>query len=91
MKIEGTTTTVTVQKFDVRPTEIFNALRREYWKAFGIKEDSAYIDPKKGVWCIWHNGHGSGLTEELRKATDEEKEIVHALSLLQSKLPVPKN
>ena len=40
---------------------------------------------KKGYLIQWHNTHGSGYDEEMRKATDEDKMVLKMITSVREK------
>ena len=81
-----TTHNVTV---DVSVAECFAAVETAAWSRLGGKRrprsshgGATYIN-NNGTWETWENTHGSGHTEEHEPATEAEKALDAALTLVK--------
>lgn len=81
MKVDAIVTTTEHRTVDVRVEEVFDAFWKKITKKFGVPTE-AYID-RNGLWETWDDvGHGSGIYDTVRKATEEEMNIVDAFKKL---------
>ena len=81
MEMKGSVTRVETVKVDISPRDMLEAMQKKWLQ--DIKQGGNYIN-SKGHWEDWTDtGHGSGITETYREATDEEKAIVAAFRTLR--------
>ena len=82
MKIKGTKRTIDHIDVEVAPFDALKAIEHVLKEKYRVGQDW-YIN-RNGQWEEWTDtGHGSGLTDIHRYATDEELEVAKALSTLK--------
>lgn len=81
MQMTGSVTRVETVKVDISPRDMIDAMEKRWLS--DIKQSGNYIN-QKGEWEDWTDtGHGSGITEIIREATDDEKSISQAFRTLR--------
>ncbi|MND58564.1 hypothetical protein D3C80_497260 [compost metagenome] len=81
MQMTGSVTRVETVKVDISPRDMIDAMEKRWLS--DIKQSGNYIN-RKGEWEDWTDtGHGSGITEIIREATDDEKAISQAFRTLR--------
>lgn len=66
---------------NVKPADVLKQLKREW--LISVKHIDEYIN-KDGVWETWYDtGHGSGMYSTHGIATEQEKEMDKAFSILE--------
>ena len=75
MKVSGKITTVKNETVEIDPSEVTKQLKLDWMKRIGIY-GFCYLNKSNQMWEDWENtGHGSGITTEYRKATEDEIQI----------------
>jgi hypothetical protein len=86
MKVTGSVTKVETVDVIIDPVKVLEKLYTKWECGLeGLQQgyyDTVYIN-SKGIWEGWVNTHGSGITTQLRPATDEEKAVVEAFRLVR--------
>lgn len=81
MTINATITHTTYEPVSVSLRSVVDFLRKDLATRLGMRSDS-YIN-SAGQWEHWDDtGHGSGITNKLRAATEEERSTWEALNTI---------
>lgn len=81
MKVDGSVTTIERVTVDITAASMIDAMQKQW--LIDIGQVGNYIN-QNGEWEEWTDtGHGSGITEIVRAATESEIDIIHAFKTLR--------